>query len=68
MSELYAGNKSLVFSNQWRMQDCPEGGRFLAEKKSDDLFSRHTLDAHIRFKPNFSKPVCTIPTSLFMSL
>ena len=46
---------------QWRIQDCSEGVRFLAQK-SDDLFSRHTLDAHVRFKLNSSKPVSATPT------
>ena len=31
------------------------------------FFSRHTLDAHIRFKLNSCKTVSTTPTSLFMS-
>ena len=43
-----------------RHSSHPEGrGFFFLPKTSDDLFSRHTLDAHIRFKLNSSKPVST---------
>jgi len=43
------------------------GGFCFLAQKSDDLFSRHTLDAHIRFKLNSSKTVSITPTSHFMS-
>ena len=50
------GHSLIKFAFQWRIQHSPEGFVFLP-KRSDDLFSRYTLDAHIRFKLNSSKPV-----------
>ena len=67
------GNSILLSSiRQWTwcsgaIQNCPEGVRFLAKKIWWPFYGRHTLDAHISFKLNSSKPVSTTPTSLFIS-
>jgi len=46
---------------QWRIQDCPEGGRF-CPKNLMTFFNRHTLDftctcPYVSFKLNSSEPV-----------
>ena len=44
-----------------------EGVVFLPKNLMTFFFSHHTLDTHVRFKLNSSKPVSTTPTSLFIS-
>ena len=49
---------SAVISSQWRIQNCPEGVRFLAQKNLMIFFSDHTLRRHSR---GDLKRVCFLP-------
>ena len=52
-----------MHTNQWRMQDCPEGVRFHAQK-CDDLFSHYTLRrGFFLFPKNLWGPFFTRHTS-----